>query len=353
MSQLKNDRLLRAIWREPLDVTPVWMMRQAGRYLPEYQATRARAGSFMKLCKNPELACEVTLQPLARYDLDAAIIFSDILTIPDAMGLGLEFVEGKGPVFARPIQSLADIEKLTVPDPSQLHYVYEAIGLVQQSLAGKVPLIGFSGSPWTLAAYMLEGRATPGFPKALRLLATEPQALHNLLNILTQSVVAHLNAQIQAGAQVVMLFDTWGGILNTQAYEAFSLYYLKQIVNSLTGTYNNKRAPVILFTKGGKSWLEQLADTGCDVVGLDWEISLQEARARIGTKVALQGNLNPACLLESPEWIQRAATQVIDSFGSGSGHIFNLGHGITPEVPPENVTILIETVHEVSRSYHA
>lgn len=353
MPQLKNDRLLRAIWREPLDMTPVWMMRQAGRYLPEYQATRARAGSFMNLCKNPELACEVTLQPLARFNLDAAIIFSDILTIPDAMGLGLSFVEGKGPMFAHPVQSLAAIDALTVPEPDTLQYVYDAIKFTQEALAGQVPLIGFSGSPWTLAAYMIEGQSVPGFPTALRMLATEPLYLHKLLNVLAKSVSAHLNAQISAGAQVVMLFDTWGGLLNTQAYETFSLYYLKQIMNTLFRTYNNKRVPVILFTKGGNRWLEQIANTGCDVVGLDWEISLNEARTRIGAKVALQGNLNPACLLDLPELIRKAAGQVIDSFGSGSGHIFNLGHGITPDVPPENVAILIDTVHEVSQSYHA
>lgn len=353
MSQLKNDRLLRAIWREPLDVTPIWMMRQAGRYLPEYQAVRARAGSFMNLCKNPELACEVTLQPLARYDLDAAIIFSDILTIPDAMGLGLKFTEGKGPSFDRPINHLTDILQLRVPEPDQLQYVYDAIQFTQQALSGKVPLIGFCGSPFTLAVYMIEGGSKPGFPKALKFLQTEPDALHKLLNVLAQSITVHLNAQIVAGAQVVMLFDTWGGILNTQAYEAFSLNYLRQILNGLLRTYNNKRIPVILFTKGGNRYLEQIANTGCEVVQVDWEISLHEARSRIGTKVALQGNLNPACLLGSPELIEKAAIQVIDSYGSGSGHIFNLGHGITPDVPPDNVSVLVETVHKVSESYHA
>lgn len=353
MPQLKNDRLLRAISREPLDVTPVWMMRQAGRYLPEYQATRARAGSFMNLCKSPDLACEVTLQPLARYDLDAAILFSDILTIPDALGLGLSFIEGKGPIFRKPLQDLAAIEALKVVDISDLAYVYDAIRLTQQALAGKVPLIGFCGSPWTLAAYMVEGKSQAGFPEAMALMTKAPQALHRLLDTLAKSISAHLNAQIVAGVDVVMLFDTWGGILDTVAYETFSLQYIKQVILDLQREYGNKRIPVIVFTKGCKRWLELIAQSGCDVVGLDWEVSLHEARSRIGTMVALQGNMNPAHLLESPEMIRKSATQVIDAFGSGSGHIFNLGHGITPDVPPDHVKILIDTVHEVSQSYHA
>lgn len=353
MSQIKNDRLLRAIWREPLDRTPMWLMRQAGRYLPEYQATRAIAGSFMNLCKTPDLAAEVTLQPLKRYPLDAAIIFSDILTIPDAMGLGLAFIEGKGPVFAHPINTVQQIDKLTVPDLGKLAYVYEAIQLTKQGLNNEVPLIGFCGSPWTLAAYMIEGKSVPQFPSALAMLNTAPEALHKLLSTLAISITQHLNQQIIAGADVVMLFDTWGGILSTQAYEKFSLFYLKQILDGIKRHYNNRKIPVILFTKGGNRWLEQIANTGCDVVGVDWEISLQEVRKRIGCQVAIQGNLNPAFLLETPEMIRKYASQVIDSFGAGSGHIFNLGHGITPNVPPENVNILIETVHRVSKAYHA
>lgn len=353
MSQLKNDRLLRAIWHEPLDVTPVWIMRQAGRYLPEYRATREVAGSFMKLCKTPELACEVTLQPLRRFDLDASIIFSDILTIPDAMGLGLEFIEGKGPIFANPLRSKSDIESLEVPDLSHLEYVYDAIRLVHKELDGKVPLIGFCGSPWTLAAYMVEGQSQPGFPRIQKMLKEDPALLHKLLETLAKSVCAHLNAQIEAGAEVVMLFDTWGGMLSTPDYEEFSLRYLRQIITGLVRKhYNSKKTPVILFTKGGNRWLEQMADTGCDAVGLDWEITLQEARERVGAKVALQGNLNPAILRESPDVIRAEVAKVLSSYGKGSGHVFNLGHGITPEISPDHVKVLVDAVHEFSRVYH-
>lgn len=349
---LKNDRLLRAIFRKPVDATPIWIMRQAGRYLPEYRATRERAGSFMTLCKTPELACEVTLQPLARYGLDAGIIFSDILTIPDAMGLGLNFIEGKGPIFAKPLRSKAEIERLEVPDLEHLQYVYEAIKLVQHELAGKLPLIGFCGSPWTLASYMVEGQSKTGFPLVQKMLEEAPFLLHNLLDILAKSVCLHLNAQIEAGAQVVMIFDTWGGILKTQNYEEFSLYYIKQITAGLLRNYNNSKIPLILFTKGGNRWLEQMAASGCDVIGVDWEISLQEARERVGEKVALQGNMNPMHLLETPDAIRSEALRVVDSFGHGSGHIFNLGHGITPDINPDNVKVLVDAVHELSKTYH-
>lgn len=352
MSQLKNTNLIKALLRQPTDTTPVWLMRQAGRYLPEYRATRAKAGSFMNLCKTPELACEVTLQPLRRYDLDAAIIFSDILTIPDAMGLGLEFQEGKGPFFNQPLRSEIDIQRLTVPDLEKLRYVYDAIRLVKHELADRIPLIGFCGSPWTVGAYMIEGQSKNGFPTILKMLEEQPLLLHNVLDLLAQSIAAHLNAQIEAGADVVMVFDTWGGMLDTPNYEEFSLYYLSQIIASLTRNYNNNMVPVILFTKGGNRWLEKIAKTGCDGIGVDWEISLQEARQRVGSQVALQGNLNPALLLETPDIIQKETARVLGSYGHGAGHIFNLGHGITPDVPPENVKVLVDAVHELSKSYH-
>lgn len=356
ISQLKNDRLLRAIRREPVDVTPIWIMRQAGRYLPEYRAVREKAGSFMNLCKTPELSCEVTLQPLQRYALDAAIVFSDILTIPDAMGLGLEFIEGKGPLFARPLRRADDIRRLGVPDLNRLNYVYDAIRMVQHELDGKVPLIGFCGSPWTIAAYMVEGQSSLGFPRVQQMRQDAPFILHHLLNILAQSVCAHLNAQIEAGVQAVMIFDTWGGMLDTPNYEEFSLYYVKQIIAGLALNKTlNKKVPVILFTKGGSRFLEQIANTGCDVIGVDGEISLKEARCRVGDKIALQGNMSPACLLELPAVIRREALRLIDSFGQvgqGPGHIFNLGHGITPDVPPEHVSILVDAVHELSKPYH-
>jgi uroporphyrinogen decarboxylase len=349
---LKNDRLLRVLRRQPVDRTPIWIMRQAGRYLPEYRATRARAGNFMALCQTPVLACEVTLQPLARYSLDAAIIFSDILTIPDAMGLGLTFIEGKGPLLAKPVHEEKEIERLRVPDLNNLRYVYEAIHLVQSELAGKVPLIGFCGSPWTLAAYMVEGAPKVGFPRLCKMLKEAPLLLHKLLNVLEDSVFIHLHAQIEAGVQVVMIFDTWGELLDVPDYTAFSLCYVKRIITKLLSTYNN-RVPVILFTKNGYHRLEQLADTGCQAVGVDWKVPLHEARQRIGERVVLQGNLNPACLLATPAVIRNEVSHILDSFGHGSGHIFNLGHGITPNVPPEHVTVLVEAVHELSATYHA
>ena len=352
MSQIKNDRFLRAIWREPVDATPVWIMRQAGRYLPEYRATREKAGSFLDLCKTPELACEVTLQPIRRYPLDAAIIFSDILTIPDAMGLGLEFIESHGPRFSKPLQREEDILRLDIPDLDKLSYVYKAIRLTQHELSQRIPLIGFAGSPWTLAAYMIEGHAKSGFPLIHKMIQDAPFLLHHLLDTLAQSTCAHLNAQIEAGVDAVMLFDTWGGMLDTQNYEEFSLYYVKQIISGLSTLYNNKKIPVILFTKGGNRWLEQMMGTGCQVLGVDWEITLEEARSRVGKHVALQGNLNPSCLLESPEVIKAQVLSVLKSYGHGSGHIFNLGHGITPQVPPEHVAVLVDAVHELSKPFH-
>lgn len=352
MSHLKNDRLLKTIRREPVDATPIWIMRQAGRYLPEYRATRERAGSFLRLCKTPELACEVTLQPLARYALDAAIIFSDILTIPDAMGLGLEFIEGEGPCFTKPVDTTAAIAKLRLPDLEQLSYVYDAIRLVQHDLAGSVPLIGFTGSPWTLAAYMIEGQSKTGFKKAFIMLEKEPALLHGLLKILAESVAAHLCAQIAAGVNVVMIFDTWGGLLSDDQYPLFSLQYIQQAINSVIHHYNNN-VPVILFTKGGSRWLEQMAGVGCNAIGLDWGISLENARKRVGNCVALQGNMDPACLRLSVQEIEHETARILSSYGAGSGHVFNLGHGITPDIPPEHVSVLVEAVHRLSKPYHA
>lgn len=354
MSTLKNNRLLRAARREPVDMTPIWIMRQAGRYLPEYRATRQVAGSFMGLCTTPELACEVTLQPLARFNLDAAIIFSDILTIPDAMGLGLSFKEGSGPQFKFPLHDTNAIQRLQAVDLEKLTYVYDAIRLVKHELAGKVPLIGFCGSPWTLAAYMVQGASSPGFPLLMALYEQAPSTLHHLLALLATSVTQHLIEQIAAGADVVMLFDTWGGLLCSQpAYEEFSLRYLKQIINGIHQHYNDKNIPIILFTKNGSQWIEVIADSGCDVVGLDWQITLEAARQKVGHKVTLQGNLHPDCLLETPEKIYENVKTILASFGTGPGHIFNLGHGITPAVPPENVAVLVDAVHELSAPYHA
>ncbi|EKD53964.1 MAG: hypothetical protein ACD_60C00137G0028 [uncultured bacterium] len=353
MLQLKNDRLLRAIWREPLDRTPIWIMRQAGRYLPEYRKVREKAGSFLTLCKTPELACEVTLQPLERFPLDAAILFSDILTIPDAMGLGLQFIEGEGPIFERPVRTKRDVASLGIPDPeSQLRYVLDTVRMVQQDLAGKVPLIGFCGSPWTLATYMVEGRANKNFPAIQRLLAEEPALLHSLLNLLADAVAEHLNAQIKAGVQVVMLFDTWGGMLDTSRYEDYSLFYIKKIMQKLLQEYAGQKIPRILFTKNGGQWLELMIRSECDVIGIDWLIDLGKARKQVGDKVALQGNMDPKVLQQSPVEIQMRVERILSEYGQGSGHIFNLGHGITPDVPVENVAILVDAVHRLSRKYH-
>lgn len=352
MQSLNHSRFIKACFREPVDTTPIWIMRQAGRYLPEYRETRAKAGSFLQLCKTPELACEVTLQPLRRFALDASIIFSDILTIPDAMNLGLYFAEGEGPMFANPARNEHDIKALHVPDLAHLDYVYDAIRMVTHELDGRIPLIGFCGSPWTLSCYVVEGKGKTGFPLIHKMREENPMLLHHLLDVMAQSVIEHLNAQIEAGVSAVMIFDTWGGMLETRDYNEFSLYYVKQIISGLRRNYQQKRIPVILFTKGGKHWLETMAESGCDVLGVDWEVTLQEARARTGGKVALQGNMNPASLLGDPQQIRAEAAEILASYGQGSGHIFNLGHGITPDVPPEHAAVLVEAVHELSQPYH-
>ncbi len=353
MADLKNDRLLRALLREPVDVTPVWIMRQAGRYLPEYRAARERAGDFRTLCMTPELACEVTLQPLARFPLDAAILFSDILTIPDAMGLGLHFVEGEGPRFERPLRTAADVARLGLPDPeTDLRYVMDAVRLIRRELAGRVPLIGFAGSPWTLATYMIEGRGGTEFALAKRLLFDDPALMHRLLELLARAVTAYLNAQIAAGAQAVMVFDTWGGVLTPRGYREFSLRYMTEIVRGLTRSHEGRRVPVILFTKNGGQWLEEMAESGCDALGIDWTTDLGEARSRVGERVALQGNLDPAVLYATPAHIRAEVGAVLESYGPGNGHVFNLGHGIHPQIDPEHVTALVEAVHDLSRRYH-
>mgnify|MGYP001765496060 FL=1 len=354
IATLQNDRLLRALRREPVDRTPVWLMRQAGRYLPEYRAIRARAGHFMNLCQTPELACEVTLQPLARFPLDAAILFSDILTIPDAMGLGLSFSEGEGPQFARPVWSVADIARLPVPDPEvELRYVMDAVRLIRRELAGRVPLIGFAGSPWTLATYMVEGGSSKDYVRIKSLLYNQPDALHRLLDVTARAVTAYLNAQVAAGVQALMVFDTWGGILAPRAYRDFSLAYMARIVAGLTRVVEGRPVPVILFTKGGGAWLEDIAATGCDAVGVDWTVDLGEARQRVGDRVALQGNLDPAVLYAAPDRIRQQVAHVLADFGPGPGHVFNLGHGIQPGVEPDAVRVLVEAVHEFSAPDHA
>jgi len=348
-----NDRLLRALAREPVDRTPLWFMRQAGRYLPEYRATRARAGSFLALCSTPELACEVTLQPLRRYALDAAILFSDILTIPWRMGLGLEFVEGEGPRFAAPVRTPADIDRLGIPDPEDdLGFVMDAIRAVRRELDGSVPLIGFAGSPWTLATYMIEGASSRDFVRAKTMLIEHPRELHRLLDLLADASSAYLSAQVRAGAQALMIFDTWGGVLTTPAYHEFSLEYMRRIVEHVPREHESRRVPVVLFTKGGGGWIESIARSGCDAIGLDWTVDLGDARTRVGAQVALQGNLDPATLLASPARIRDEVGRVLGEFGSGSGHVFNLGHGITPGVDPEHVAACVAAVHELSPEYH-
>jgi uroporphyrinogen decarboxylase len=346
-----NDRFLRALKREPVDVTPVWMMRQAGRYLPEYRAARARAKDFMGLVRAPELACEVTLQPLARFPLDAAILFSDILTIPDAMGLGLHFVEGEGPRFRKPVRTAEAIRNLGVPDPEDdLRYVMDAVRTIKQALSGSVPLIGFAGSPWTLATYMVEGRGGHDFQLVKKMAYDEPALMAQLLATLTESVSTYLLAQVAAGAQALMLFDTWGGALAPEAYARCSLAPMAAIVKTLKAAA--PEVPVILFTKGGGAQLEKLAATGCDALGIDWTIELSDARARVGHRVALQGNLDPCILFASPERIRDEVVRVLDSYGRGPGHVFNLGHGILPETPPEHAAAMIAAVHEHSRFAH-
>ena len=349
MVELKNDRFLRALMRKNVDITPVWMMRQAGRYLPEYREVRAKAGNFMALCTNPERACEVTLQPLERYNLDAAILFSDILTIPDAMGLGVFFESGEGPRFRNPVRTEKDINQLSVIDPYRdLPYVVEAVSTIRRELNGRVPLIGFSGSPWTLATYMIEGKASRDFLLSKNMMYIQPELMHQLLDILADSVIVYLNAQIKAGAQAVQIFDTWGGALSHSAFEEFSLKYMNKIVRGLVRKNENRKIPIILFTKGGGQWLEGIADTGCDAVGLDWTAHIGHARQRVGNKVALQGNMDPAILRATPKRIREEVRNILMQFGSGSGHVFNLGHGITPDIPPENVKIFIDAVHELS-----
>lgn len=347
---MSEHRFLNALLRKPVDMTPVWMMRQAGRYLPEYRATREKAGNFLKLCKNPELACEVTLQPLERYPLDAAILFSDILTIPDAMGLGLTLNEGIGPRFDHPVRTKADVEKLFEPDPeTELKYVMDAVRVIRRELHDRVPLIGFSGSPWTLGTYMVEGGSSRDFATIKKFIYQEPQLAHQMLSIVAKSVTSYLNAQIAAGAQAVMIFDTWGGILTTRDYKAFSLDYMQQIVAGLNTGEGDNRIPVILFTKGGGQWLEMMADTGCDALGLDWTIEIGDARARVGDRVALQGNMDPGMLRAPAERIREEVKHILTSFGEGSGHVFNLGHGITPDIDPENAGVFINAVHEFSQ----
>lgn len=353
MAELKNDRFLRALLRQPVDVTPVWMMRQAGRYLPEYRASRAKAGDFMGLCTNPEAACEVTLQPLERYPLDAAILFSDILTIPDAMGLGLYFETGEGPRFRKPVRTEQDVAALEVINPQQdLPYVVEAVSTIRRELNGRVPLIGFSGSPWTLATYMVEGGSSKDFRRTKQMAYNQPEVMHQLLDTLAKSVTVYLNAQIEAGAQAVQIFDTWGGALSHAAYQEFSLGYMQQIVDGLIKEREGRQVPVILFTKGGGQWLELMADTGANCLGLDWTTDIGQARARVGDRVALQGNMDPTILYAKPERIRAEVAAILERFGTGVGHVFNLGHGITPEVDPANAGVFIEAVHELSQPYH-
>lgn len=353
MTQLKNDRYLKALLREPVDMTPVWMMRQAGRYLPEYKATRAQAGDFMSLCRHADLACEVTLQPLRRYALDAAILFSDILTIPDAMGLGLSFGAGEGPKFARPIENKSQVENLPIPDPEgELQYVMNAVRTIRRELKGEVPLIGFSGSPWTLATYMVEGGSSKAFTKIKKMMYADPQILHALLDKLADSVILYLNAQIKAGAQAVMVFDTWGGALAHEEYKTFSLQYMQKIVEGLIRENEGRKVPVTLFTKGGGLWLEAIAETGCDAVGLDWTVDIRDAKARVGHKVALQGNMDPSVLYAPASRIEQEVKNILAGFGEGSGHVFNLGHGIHQDVPTESPKIFVDAVHEFSKAYH-
>ncbi len=353
MTPLKNDCFIRALLRQPVERTPVWMMRQAGRYLPEYRRVREQAGSFMNLCTRPELACEVTLQPIERYRLDAAILFSDILTIPDAMGLGLHFVEGEGPRFDHPVRTEEDIRRLAVPDPEdRLRYVPETVRLIQRELQGRVPLIGFSGSPWTLATYMVEGGGSRDFRKVKAMLYNRPDLLHELLGKLADAVAAYLNAQIAAGVDAVMMFDTWGGALTTRQYGEFSLNYARRVRDQLRLESGERRIPAILFTKGGGLWLEAMAETGYDALGLDWQTAIDQARRRVGDKVALQGNLDPVALYASPESIRAEVKKILADFGHGTGHVFNLGHGVHPDIDPEHVGAMIEAVHEFSPEFH-
>ncbi|MBP6115262.1 MAG: uroporphyrinogen decarboxylase [Neisseriaceae bacterium] len=353
MTQLKNDTFLRALLKEPVEYTPIWMMRQAGRYLPEYKATRAEAGSFLDLCKNTDLATEVTIQPLERFPLDAAILFSDILTIPDAMGLGLYFAEGEGPKFERPLQHEDAINKLAVPHvEDSLKYVTDAVSSIRKALDGRVPLIGFSGSPFTLACYMVEGSSSKDYRTIKTMMYRRPDLLHKILAVNTQAVIDYLNAQIEAGAQAVQIFDSWGGVLSDAAYETFSLNYMQQIIAGLKREHDGRKVPVIVFTKGGGLWLEKMAAIGADALGLDWSCNIGEARQRVGDKVALQGNFDPFALFGTPEAIEAEAARILADYGHGSGHIFNLGHGINQFTPPEHAAALVEAVHRLSKQYH-
>ncbi len=353
MSELKNDLLLRALLREPVERTPVWIMRQAGRYLPEYRQVREQAGDFMSVCSNPDLACEVTLQPLRRFKLDAAILFSDILTIPDAMGLGLYFSPGEGPRFERPVQTASDIRNVQRPDvEKKLGYVFEAVRTIRRELNGSVPLIGFAGSPWTVATYMVEGRSSRDFATIKGLAAEDPEALSLLLDTVAETTTDYLNAQVAAGAQAIMIFDTWGAALGGDDYRRFSLASMQKIVDGLTRENEGRRVPVILFTKGAGPLMTDMVATGCDALGVDWTTDLATAREYVDDKVALQGNLNPATLRESPEIIRQGVADVLESYGTGPGHVFNLGHGITPDIDPEHLGALVDAVHELSPQYH-
>jgi len=353
MTQPRNDTFLRALLRQPTEYTPVWMMRQAGRYLPEYNQTRARASNFLDLCKNPDLATEATLQPLARFPLDAAILFSDILTVPDAMGLGLYFSSGEGPKFERPLREEREIHALAVPDPNvELSYVMAAVRQIRQALDNTVPLIGFSGSPFTLATYMVEGGSSSDFSVIKTLLYQRPELLHHILDVNARAVTAYLNAQIEAGAQAVMIFDSWGGALSDAAYREFSLAYMEQIIKGLTREHDGATIPSIVYTKGAGLWLESIAAIGCDAIGLDWTIDIGAARRRVGDQVALQGNLDPAVLFSGPDTIRAEVGKVLRSYGPGNGHVFNLGHGISQFTQPDNAAAMVAAVHELSRQYH-
>lgn len=350
---MKNDVFLRALLRQPVPYTPVWMMRQAGRYLPEYRATRARAGSFLQLCQTPELACEVTLQPLQRYPLDAAILFSDILTIPHAMGLGLQFETGEGPVIQRPVRSAADVAKLGVPDPTrELRYVIDAVALIRRELQGRVPLIGFAGSPWTVGTYCVEGGGSREFARIKGMMYDDPASLHALLEVLTQTTIQYLNAQIAAGAQAIMIFDTWGSVLTPAQYREFSLHYMARIVSALPREAEGRIVPRIVFTKGAGSLLADMAQLDCDALGVDWMTDLAEARRLVADRKALQGNLDPCALYAQPEQIREQVARVLASYGHGPGHVFNLGHGIHPSILPEHAGAMIQAVHELSPAYH-
>ena len=353
MAKLINDRFIRALLREPVDVTPIWIMRQAGRYLPEYRDIRAKAGDFMSLCKNHQLACEVTLQPLERFPMDAAILFSDILTIPDAMGLGLYFEDGEGPRFRKPLKSIYDIENLFIPDPEDdLGYVMNAVRTISHELHGRVPLIGFSGSPWTLATYMIEGGSSKDFRRIKAMMFNQPEHLHILLDTLARAVIVYLNAQIMAGVQAVQIFDTWGGVLSPDCYRHFSFKYMAKIVSGLIREKDGCKVPVILFTKNGGQWLDLKASAGADALGIDWTMDIGDARSRVGDKVALQGNMDPSILYASASRIRAEVKTILASYGSGSGHIFNLGHGIHQFVQPEKVSVFVDAVHEFSADYH-